>query len=119
MAESFIVGVFVGIIIGTFYGVRKGIEITKRDAIELTKCVEINDEKTYTQAMEDAGKSHIFWHKDNPEDGMESAEELVSQFIDEDSVGQIIELEVAIRLPNIKVKILPDNSDGSVNLEYL
>lgn len=34
MAESFIAGLFVGIIIGAFYGVSKGIEIAERNAIE-------------------------------------------------------------------------------------
>jgi len=61
----------------------------------------------------------IFWLTDDPENGCDSAEELVGQFIDEDSIGQIVELEVASRLPNINVKILPDDANGRTELEYI
>ena len=61
----------------------------------------------------------IYWLKDNPEDGSECAEELISEFLDSGSIGQIFEFEVASRLPNIKVKFLGENDDGSLNLEYI
>lgn len=101
--------------------VSNALKIANKRISELEKYnLDLANESHYkSEHIKRLQQPNIFWHKDNPEDGMESAEELVSQFIDEDSVGQIIELEVAVRLPNIKVKILPDNSDGSVNLEYL
>jgi len=61
----------------------------------------------------------IFWLVGDPENGCDSAEELVSQFIDADSIGKIFELEVAHRLPNINVKILPDDDHGRTEIEYL
>lgn len=77
---------------------------------------EIVELKAKIQKLE---KPDIFWLVGNPEDGMDSAESLVDQLIDSDSTGEVFELEVACRLPNIKVKVLHDSDSGSLNLEYL
>ena len=97
----------------------KGLKETAEWLTKTNRFSMAHEIETAIELIEKLEKPDIYWCKDNPEDGMECAEELVSQFIDEDSVGQIIELEVASRLPNIKVKILPDNEHGGVELEYL
>ena len=76
----------------------------------------INELKVKIKELE---QPDMFWCVDDSDYGMDSAESLIEQFIDKDSTGQIFELEVACMLPSIKVKVLPDNSDGSLNLEYL
>jgi hypothetical protein len=35
------------------------------------------------------------------------------------TIGQVIEFTCAKKLPNIKVKVLGDNEDGSLNLKLL
>jgi len=60
------------------------------------------DDENEVDAIIDMQKPDIFWVKGNPEDGSDSVEELVSQFIDEDSVGQIIEFEVDLHNEMVK-----------------
>lgn len=78
-----------------------------------------NEIATLKAKIEELETPNIFWLVDNPENGTECIYDLVSDFYDEATVGQILEFEVAARLPNIKVKVLGDDEDGSINLEYL
>ncbi len=64
-------------------------------------------------------KPDIYWLIDDPENGTDNPHNLISEFIDDDIIGTIVEFEVARRLPNIKVKILPFNEHGGVEIEYL
>ncbi len=60
---------------------------------------------------------NLYWLVGNPESGSDSLEGLLEEFIDDTSIGEIFELEVAHRLPNIKVRILPDDDDGHIQFE--
>ena len=61
----------------------------------------------------------IFWEKENTECSVCSPEESISEYMDAETIGQVIEFSCAKELPNFKVKVLGDNDDGSINLEYL
>lgn len=78
-----------------------------------------NEIATLKAKIEELETPNIFWLVDDPENGVGCIYDLISEFYDESTVGQILEFEVATRLPNIKVKVLGDDEDGSINLEYL
>jgi hypothetical protein len=69
--------------------------------------------------IEELEKPSIFWEKENPEYSVLSPEESISEYMDSDTIGKVIEFTCAKELPNFKVKVLGDNEDGSINLEYL
>jgi len=80
----------------------------------------INELKAKIKKLE---QPDIFWLKDDSENRSDNPYELISEFVDKESISSIVELEVASRLPNMKVKILPcndnDNDNGVVELvEY-
>jgi len=76
----------------------------------------INELKAKIEILE---HPDIFWLVDDNENGSDTPYDLISEFIDDDSIGSIVEFEVASRLPNIKVRIMPFNENGDIKLEYL
>jgi len=99
---------------GAYHNISGRVEITPK-YINLMQ-LEIDTLKARVKQLE---RPEIYWLPDCPEDGCDSPYELLSEFVDKDSVGLVIELEVAHRLPNIKVKILPFNKNGDIEIEYL
>lgn len=75
--------------------------------------------KLALEAIKELEKPNIFWERENPEFSVLSPEENISEYMDSDTIGKVIEFTCARELPNFKVKVLGDNKDGSINLEYL
>lgn len=86
----------------------------------MNKIEQLQNEITTLKAkIKELSTPSLFWEVDNPENGAECIYDLISDFYEEDTIGKIIEFQVAAILPNIKVKVLGEDEDSSIKIEYL